>query len=238
MRNNINISLPGGAEQVKLLLNSCNIEDKAILVIGFGSEFLAKVLQEESLKEVYFIVDDEESLISSRLILSKEKQINARFMNFDRMDFTNAKFDIVYAQASISTKKRKKILNEIFRVLKPGGIFCGGEIISLTETTPRFILDIWDRSNISGITLNNLKDIYSKCGFRLVSEKDLSYTLRSFYSKSSETLKNKLDSLSDDEKKHNKKLINKISHETKAYLNQGGDKYIGFYSFVLKKDNE
>ena len=80
MRNNINISLPGGAEQVKLLLNSCNIEDKAILVIGFGSEFLAKVLQEESLKEVYFIVDDEESLISSRLILSKEKQINARFL--------------------------------------------------------------------------------------------------------------------------------------------------------------
>jgi hypothetical protein len=37
------------------------------------------------------------------------------------------------------------------------------------------------------------------------------------------------------EKSYYKKLINMISHEAKAYLNEGSDEYVGFYALILQK---
>ncbi len=60
-------------------------------------------------------------------------------MDFSITDFNDAVFDIVYAQASISSKMRNKIIKEIKRILKPEGILSVGEITSLKSSPPIFV---------------------------------------------------------------------------------------------------
>jgi DNA-directed RNA polymerase subunit N (RpoN/RPB10) len=47
-------------------------------------------------------------------------------------------------------------------------------------------------------------------------------------------LKANINNLSGQEKSYYKKLLNKISHESNAYLKLGADKYIGFKMLILK----
>ncbi len=41
--------------------------------------------------------------------------------------------------------------------------------------------------------------------------------------------------MAENEKSYYKKLIKMISHEAKAFLNEGADEHVGFYSLILKK---
>jgi DNA-directed RNA polymerase subunit N (RpoN/RPB10) len=59
--------------------------------------------------------------------------------------------------------------------------------------------------------------------------------LKNFYESAKQSLKDVINELSDKEKSHYKKLLNKISHESNAYLKLGADRYIGFKMIILKK---
>jgi len=65
-------------------------------------------------------------------------------MEYSNTDFRDSTFDIIYAQASISTVERRKILKEIKRILKPDGIFCAGEVVNLEKEVPLFITNLRD----------------------------------------------------------------------------------------------
>jgi hypothetical protein len=47
-------------------------------------------------------------------------------------------------------------------------------------------------------------------------------------------LKQAIETLTEKEKSYYKKLLNKISHESNAYLKLGADKYIGYKLLILK----
>ena len=59
--------------------------------------------------------------------------------------------------------------------------------------------------------------------------------LKDYYSKNLYELKKSVNEMPENEKSYYKKLIKMISHEAKAFLNEGADEYIGFYSLILKK---
>ena len=229
------IFLPGTDKQVEIFIKKVDVKDKSVLIIGAGSEEIAKRIKSELPFSLFIIVDEQESLLVSRLLLKDEKEIQVRLMDFENTDFKAGQFDIVYAQASVSAINRNKIIKEIRRILKPGGILCAGEIVNRTNEIPTFIKDIWTKSDISPLNVNEFNSYYEGKNFVIQYEEDLSYTLKDFYSTGSNLLKEKLKDFSEKEKSYYKILLNRISHESNAYLKLGGDKHIGFKMIITKK---
>jgi SAM-dependent methyltransferase len=229
------IFLPGSGFQIRKFLEDTPVEDKDILVIGPNSEELAGIFIENKAKSVIIIVNDNDSLLRSRFLLTGNKTISVRLMEFSNTDFKDSAFDIVYAQASISTIDRKKILKEIKRILKPEGIVCAGEIVNLEKDVPLFIKDLRENSEISAPWINELNDHYLNAGFEIISEEDLSHRMQNFYRENSALLNDNKDDLTHQEKSYYKTVLKKMSHESNAYLNLGGFKYMGFKMITARK---
>ena len=235
MENEINVFLPGLDNQVRFVKRRVELKDKKTLTIGTASEDVAKLFASETGKTAELIVEDFTSLMNSRLLVGENKSINARLMDFEVTDFEKDEFDVVYTQGGISNPRRKKIVKEIKRILKPDGIFCVGEVVSLKEELPQVILDIYDSSELEPLLASEIEEYYRERNFEIIEKKDLSFTLKDYYTKNLYELKKSVVNLSENEKSYYKKLIKMISHEAKAFLNQGADEYVGFYSLILKK---
>ena len=229
------IFLPGTDRQVEKLIEHLDVTGMNLLIIGGGSEEIALRLKKAGAGGIIIIVDDNDSLLTSRLILGNEPDIKVRMMEYDNTDFITPKFDLVYAQGSVSGKKRNKIVKEIKRILKPEGYFCVGESISLMPEAPVFVKDIWEASNIIPLELGNADKFYRERNFKLYNEFDLSFTLKEFYNTGKELLREKSSSLTDSEKSYYKRILKQISHESNVYLKLGGSKYMGFRMFILRK---
>jgi ubiquinone/menaquinone biosynthesis C-methylase UbiE len=229
------IFLPGSGFQIKKFIENTPIEGKEILIIGSNSEEIAEIFVENKAEKVIIIVDDNDSLLRSRFILTNKKNISVRMMEFTNTDFREPTFDIIYAQASISTIMRKKILKEIKRILRPEGILCTGEIVNLEKEVPLFIKNLRESSGINAPWIGELNDIYINAGFEILYEEDLSHRLQNFYRENSALLEDNRGDLTDKEKSFYKIILKKMSHESNAYLDLGGFKYMGFKMLTVKK---
>ncbi len=234
----MSIFLPGQKRQYNFLLKNYSEKPQSILVIGSASEQLAILLSEKFNAPVDLIVEDYESLMNSKLVLGGEDSITVRMMNFDATDFPNGQFDLVYAQASVSLTNRNKIVKEIKRILKPGGYFSVGETVTLRKDYPAFIRDLFDGSNLLPLFCEDTEKYYTERKFKVIAKADLTDTLGTFYMESSKHLREAERGLSDKEKSYYKKLVNRIGHESNAYLKLGGDKFIGFETLLLMKESD
>ena len=235
MESGQNILLPGGTKQLRILKNQCELKDKKVLIIGSGSEKIGEKIFSASAAAVNIIVNDFESLMTMQLSILNESSIELGLMEFDKTDFLNEFFDIVYAQASVSSSNRSKIVKEVKRILKPDGIFCVGEITILSQNYPILVKDIFDSSDLSPLMNDAVGKYYLDRNFQIILEQDLTSSLKSFYENAVSELKTNINSLTQQEKSYYKKMLNKISHESNAYLNLGADDYIGFKILILKK---
>lgn len=229
------ILLPGSDKQLSFLRKNLSMQIEKALVIGSGSEEIAKQLAKQYSSNVDLIVEDYESLMNSKIALGGDEKAKPRLMNFEVTDFDSSYFDLVYAQGSISLTNRNKIIKEIKRILKPNGLLCVGEIVSLKKEVPSFIRNIFNSSNLLPLFIDDLEIYYQERNFKVVSKKNFSETLTGYYLQNAELLKGTKGTLTDQEKSYYKKLLNKISHESNAYLKLGGDKYIGFIALLLEK---
>lgn len=235
MKTKKQILLPGLGKQVEFFRKNFSGEAKSILVIGSASEIPALSLSGFFHSKVNLIVEDYDSFINSKLVLDNAENIDLKIMSFEATDFGNSEFDVVYAQASVSSVNRNKIIKEIKRILKPGGILCVGEITSLTKEQPQFMKDIYDNSDLLPLFVDDLEKYYGERKFSVTVKENLSSTLKEFYSLNTSKLDSSIDNLTDKEKSYYKKLLNKISHESNVYLKLGGDKHLGFYTLLLRK---
>lgn len=236
-KENQNIFLPGGFKQFRILKTKYVLNNKNVLIIGSGSEKIAEKMIESGASAVTMIVSDYDSLMNTRLNLSKESKVVVKMMNFGNTDFDAEQFDLVYAQASISLLDRNKIIKEIKRILKPEGTVCVAEITALTKDYPPFVKNIFDASDILPLLNNECSNYYKERNFSVLYEEDLSSSLTNFYENAATALDESYGHLTDKEKSYYKKLLNKISHESNAYLKLGANKYIGFKMMILKKNS-
>ncbi len=227
--------LPGTDKQLDILLKNLDLKDLSVLVIGEGSEEISKNILSQGTSKVIMLVQDEDSLLRARMSLSSSKKISVKIMEYENTDFKNSLFDLVYAQASVSSSKRNKVIKEMKRILKPAGYFCAGEIVSLTKSPPQFVKDIWNNSNVSPLFTEELEDYYKDRGFEIFLSNDISDTLYDFYLLSNNLLKDKFNELPVEEKSFYKKLLKQISHESNVYLKLGGNTHIGFKVLIMKK---
>ena len=154
-------------------------------------------------------------------------------MDYTHTDFDKEYFELIYAQASISVSDRKEIVKELKRILKADGLFCTGEIVSLKQPVPTFVKDIWERSGLDALASSKIKTYFESQGFSIISEQDLSHTLKDFY----QIIRDIITKAGKQEKEENKKFYSGIKHESNVYLKLGGDKYIGFKSLIMRKVN-
>ncbi|MFA8342319.1 MAG: class I SAM-dependent methyltransferase [Rhodothermaceae bacterium] len=228
--------LPGGRYQLKFFLNQeIDIKGKSVLVVGSGSEQVAKKLAEESESAVHLIVEDYDSLMNSKIALDHNPAVDVRLMDFEITDFNQNEFDFIYAQASVSGSRRNKIIKELKRILKPEGIFCAGEIVNLKEDMPVFLQDIWESADLDPMNIGKVDAYYEERNFEVEETKNLSDILKEYYRINEKMLPETKEGLSEQEKSYYKKLIKRVSHESGVYLKQGGDSYIGFYVLVMRK---
>ncbi len=237
MTEDSTIFLPGSGKQFNHLKANVILKDKDILIIGSNSEKIAQMFLNAYANVVTIILDEYDSLLKARYLLKNNKNISVRLMAFSSTDFNDAMFDVVYAQASISSSYRNKIVKEIKRILKPEGLLCVGEITSLKTSIPKFVTDIWESGNIVPLNSDDLKKYYEERKFEVTDELDLSAHLKDFYLESKKLLFDNINSLSENEKAYYKKLLKRMNHESNAYLKLGGKDYMGFTSLILRKIN-
>jgi len=228
----INILLPGGIKQFEHLLVQNSIRGIHALIIGPGCEPAALSLL-ENFADINITADDYNSVMQIRMKLKDEDRIKVKMMDYTHTDFEDEYFDLIYAQGSISVPERKDILKEIKRILTSNGLLCAGEIVSLKEPVPGFVIDIWERSGLEPLASTGIKQYYESRGFEIISEQDLSITLKNFYEKVSDTA----SKAGKYEKEADKKYFSRMKHESHTYLKLGGDKYIGFKSLIMRKFN-
>lgn len=229
MINTDKILPPGGTKQFEHLLEQNIPCGKRALIIGPACEYFAIKLL-EYFSEINIIVDNYYSLIQSRMRLNDNSNIKASMMDFAHSNFENNYFDLIYAQASISTPERKEILKEILRIMKSDCLICIGEIVSLKNPVPLFVKDIWERSGLTPLLSSELKCYYEKRKFQVISERDISTTLNDYYTQNREML----SKVSKEERDENKKYYSQIKHESDVYLKLGGNKYIGYKSLIMR----
>lgn len=230
--------IPGLDKQFELLQKNLTVKIETALVIGSASEKFAELIAENFSCGVELIVDDYESLLNSKLTLGDDSKVRVSMMDFGITDFDDASFDLIYAQASITLSNRNKIVKEIKRILRLGGFFCVGEIVSLKKNIPAFVQDIFDSSNLLPLFVNELEKYYTDRNFKIVAQQNLSSTLKEYYQQSASLLKNVKGNLTDQEKSYYKKILNKVSHESNVFLKHGGDKFIGFVSLLVQKGED
>ncbi|MFZ5947355.1 MAG: methyltransferase domain-containing protein [Stygiobacter sp.] len=229
------ILLPGLDKQLSFLKNNLIEKLTSILVVGSSSELIALKLAEIYKCNVELIVEEYESLLISKIIIGESKNVFPKLMNFDATDFNDNQFDLIYAQASI-TSNRSKIIKEFKRILKPNGFLCVGEIVKLSSNPPKFILDVFNASNLIPLEKEKFISYYDEKNFKLISSDDISFTLREYYLNTIKELETSEKKLNPQEKSYFKKLINRINHESNVYLKLGGKKHIGFITALFKNE--
>ncbi|MEW6004454.1 MAG: methyltransferase domain-containing protein [Stygiobacter sp.] len=229
------ILLPGLDKQLSFLKNNLIEKPTSVLVVGSSSELIALKLAEIYKCNVELIVEEYESLLISKIIIGESKNVFPKLMNFDATDFNDNQFDLIYAQASI-TSNRSKIIKEFKRILKPNGFLCVGEIVKLSSNPPKFILDVFNASNLIPLEKEKFISYYDEKNFKLISSDDISFTLREYYLNTIKELETSEKKLNPQEKSYFKKLINRINHESNVYLKLGGKKHIGFITALFKNE--
>jgi ubiquinone/menaquinone biosynthesis C-methylase UbiE len=227
-----NILLPGGSKQLEHLIEQNIPKGEHALIIGPNCESIAAKLIDYFTK-LFIVTDNYESVMQIRMKLKDEERIKVKMMDYAHTDFQDESFDLIYAQGSISVPERKEIVKEIKRVLISKGLFCTGEIVSLKDPVPGFVNDIWERSGLEPMASSVVNKYYESKGFEVLSERDLSTTLKDFY----ENTISVVSKTGKAEKEEDKKYFSRMKHESNAYLKLGGDKYIGFKSLILRKLN-
>ncbi len=234
MKKNNSIYLPGLKKQYEFLISKLELTGFNILILGSSNAIISKLLFNKSKEKVEIIVEDYESLLVTQLELGNNSALSVKLMDFENTDYSKNTFDLVYAQGSISDKRRKKIVKEIKRILKPNGYFCVGEIVKLEDKIPNFIKEIYELSNLDPILHDRVSSFYEERNFEVIDLINLSNTLKDYYSLNLKLLKDNIKSLSPNEKAYYKTILNKISHESNVYLKLGGDRYMGLITLILK----
>ena len=109
------------------------------------------------------------------------------------MDFDNGSFDAVWTQSAImNIKNTKKFIQEVYRVLRPNGIFAVEGVIKGVGEETRFPVLWADNQSVSFLTTAEcLRQIFSEVGFDEVDWRDVTQEKIEFSHKKKSSQPNK-----------------------------------------------
>lgn len=136
---------PGGAEEVRAIVNGVNLAEKSVLDIGCGTGGVDFVLAGDLNAGRVIAIDVEPALLdrARRRLESSHSalagQVDFQLVSPGPLKWPDAAFDVVFSKdAMIHIPDKAAMYREVLRVLKPGGVFAasdwlGGENMNSPE---------------------------------------------------------------------------------------------------------
>jgi len=123
---------PGGPNEVAKILKDVNLEDKRILDIGCGMGGIDILLVEEYGAAEVIGIDVEKPVLEKAEQYVQDaglsEKIDFVLVEPGPFNFENDSFDVVFTKdALLHISDKQMLFSEILRILKPGGMFVGGD---------------------------------------------------------------------------------------------------------------
>ncbi len=117
--------------------------------------------------------------------------------SFEDIPEPDSEFDFVWSQDSIlHSGNRRRVLSEVFRVLKPGGQFVFTDPMQSDDCPPEVLRPVYDRIHLESLgSFGFYRHTAAELGFVLRSETDLTPQLRTHYYRVGEDLRERYDTL-------------------------------------------
>jgi ubiquinone/menaquinone biosynthesis C-methylase UbiE len=227
----------GGAKITKLLCSKIEIKDGYNVLVAsvnlresliyIAKNFNCNVF---GINEVPQIVMEAKGEI---IEVGLDDKVSVKIMSPLNLDFKDESFDAIITEGILSQYKKSKILKEFFRVLKQNSTIGIADFYWKKTPVPTYVRDVW---YIEGGSIDTLDEKISKMeeyGFKAFYVKDISSELRDYYSKFKKIIINSLK-----ERKFSKqefKELKKYKHEVSVFLDQGGDKWMGYVAICARK---
>lgn len=170
---------PGGPEAVREIVSGLDLTDKLVLDIGCGLGGLDVILAREFGARVIGL-DVERELVHRAVDRVEEAgladRISCRLSEPGPLPLGDEEVDVVFGKDSwIHVKDKQSFFNEIYRVLKPGGILTAGDWMRSDRPYGK---DMEYFFKMEGLTyhmdtLENYGDILRQCGFVDITLEDI-----------------------------------------------------------------
>ena len=171
---------PGGPEEFLQILKGIAVAGKVVLDIGCGLGGFDRLLVEEHRAQKVTAID-----VVDYLIDRARQDANSAGLN-DRIEyhlvspgpllFQDAQFDIVFSKdAIVHVEDKFSMYQDIYRVLKPGGVFAGSDWLGSDATNESELVQDW--LEYSGLefyfrTADQISEILRSIGFESVTARD------------------------------------------------------------------
>jgi len=140
--------------------------------------------------------------------------------SFDDIPAEDESFDVVWSEDSLlHAPDRRKVLEEVCRVLKPGGSFIFTDPMQIPDAPADELQPVYNRINLDSLAsfeyyIDNARDI----GFSRAEPKDLSHQLTRHYSRVRDELRSRYDEIT---KISSKEYVDRMIEGLGHWINAG-----------------
>jgi sarcosine/dimethylglycine N-methyltransferase len=185
-------------EMVKMLPNLS--EDARILDIGSGyGGAMRKVVRETGCDAVCLNISDVQNDTNRHRNVQQglAKKIRVVHGVFEDIPEQAESFDIIWSQdAILHSDQRQKVLEEVHRVLKPGGYFIFTDPMQADNADPAALQPVYDRLQLNSLgSMRFYREAAEALGFETVEQRDMAQQLRNHYFRVREELLANYDKL-------------------------------------------
>ncbi|MCV7315764.1 methyltransferase domain-containing protein [Mycolicibacillus parakoreensis] len=154
-------------------------------------------------------------------------RIRVRHGSFDQIPEPDGAYDVVWSQdALLHAPNRRKVLEEAFRVLKPGGEMIFTDPMQADDVPDGVLQPVYDRLNLTDLgSLRFYREAALAVGFEVVDQIDLVHNLRTHYDRVREELENRRAEL---EQKSSPDYLEKMLVGLKDWVDAADNGYLAW----------
>ncbi len=237
--NQIKIPTLGGTSSTKFLCSKIEIKDGMnVLVASVNLQDSLVYIAKNFNCNIYGVHELPNIVISAKSEITRaelEEKVKVKIMSPIALDFEDEMFDLIISEGILSQYKKTQILKEFYRVLKDGSFIGIADFYWKKFPVPTYVREAWHIEGGAIETLDEKLKILKSCGLEPTFVQDISDELVRYYSKFKKIIQTSLK-----ERRFSKnefKEVKRFKHEVSVFLEQGGDKWMGYVAIVAMKKN-
>ncbi|MFN3134753.1 MAG: class I SAM-dependent methyltransferase [Candidatus Kryptonium sp.] len=239
MKSEKQIRIPtlGGTSSTKFICSNLEIkEGMNVLVASVNLQDSLVYVAKNFKCNVYGVHELPHIVISAKGEVARaglEEKVKVKVMSPIALDFEDKTFDLIISEGILSQYKKTQILKEFHRVLKDGSVIGVADFYWKKFPVPTYVREAWHVEGGAIETLEEKLKIFRSYGLEPVFVQDISDELVRYYSKFKKIIQTSLKErrFSKDEFKE----VKRFKHEVSVFLEQGGDKWMGYVAIIAVK---
>jgi len=239
MKSEKQIKIPtlGGTSSTKFICSKLEIkEGMNVLVASVNLRDSLTYIAKNFKCSVYGVHELPHIVISAKIEVAMaglEEKVKVKVMSPITLDFEDKTFDLIISEGILSQYKKTQILKEFYRVLKDGSFIGVADFYWKKSPVPTYVREAWHVEGGAIETLEEKLKIFKSCGLEPTFVQDISNELVRYYSEFKKIIESSLK-----ERRFSKnefKEVKRFKHEVSVFLEQGGDKWMGYVAITAVK---